>query len=219
MLWEYLGAWSSTTKLLLHLNWNANDSSWNWNNWTPTNITWVGWKIGSWSASFNGSNSLINLPLNIINWTSFTFSGFIKPAVTSGRAYYIRALYNPVDSPEIRIYINNNSIYFAIYDWWAYQCEYWIPYTDTINFHHICWACRTNSFKLYIDWIEKLSDTSWSFNINWVSLHSIWYYGINGSTEYQKFNWLIDEVIIENRAWTPEEVRKYYTYSQWRFIL
>ena len=77
MLWEYIWAWSSTTKLLLHLDWNANDSSLNWYNWTPTNITWVDGKLGSWSAS-SSWNWYITTTSPILSDIPFTVSMYIK---------------------------------------------------------------------------------------------------------------------------------------------
>jgi len=61
-LWKYVWAWSLITKGLYHFDWNSNDSSWNTNNWSDTNINYVSdskiWKL---CASFNWTNSIINV--------------------------------------------------------------------------------------------------------------------------------------------------------------
>ena len=150
----------------------------------------------------------INLPTTMASslWTSFTWSWWIKAKETSG-TYYIWSLYNQGDSPEIRIYISANTLNFYLYDWWGYQCQLSTAYTST-NWNYITIIATTNSFIMYINWVAVTSDTSWSFNIDWATIHSIWYYWINWTTQAQKFNWDITNVMIWNRALSATEVQQ-----------
>lgn len=62
------------------LNWDAKDTSWNWNNWTTTDITWVNAVRGYQSevASFNGSTSVIEVTgtWNLYDWISKLYVWF-----------------------------------------------------------------------------------------------------------------------------------------------
>lgn len=114
MLWEYLGAGSSTTKWLYHFNWTWDDSSWNWINWVSTNVTWVGWKIGSWSASSNGTNNNISVwTQNLWTW-SYTFSFWVKTPWKSWTASNPIIDYKVANSNNDRLFIN---IYWASDSW------------------------------------------------------------------------------------------------------
>ena len=72
---EYLGAGSTTTKLLLHLNGNSNDSSGNGNNGTVYGATLTTDRFGNANSanSFNGTNNYIEIP----NSTSIDLSSNI----------------------------------------------------------------------------------------------------------------------------------------------
>lgn len=228
-LWEFLGWWSSITKGLYHLNGNGNDSSWNWNNWTATNVTWVAWRNGSWAASFNWSSSKITAsytPLNFERTDSWTILLWAKPTslpASDAMFYCHQASWGTYQGYNFRLnnswqllvnltsnYWTNNYLEAAspsstVVTW------SWNLYAYTYN-----WNSNTSWITFYKNWVA-LSTTS-NFNslsatiqtTNWIT---IW----NRNTESLYYNWLMDELIIENRAWSSAEVKKYYTYSKWRF--
>lgn len=227
MLWEYLWAWSSITKWLYHLNWDAIDRSWNLFNWTPTNVTWAGWRLWSWSASLNWSSSKIVMwNVNDITWlTPLTIWFFIKYTQWSSYGFIIS-----------KIWDTNYTWYTIFHDQvtqkisfslaknpeWQY-CAVVLPNTiNDWNRHNVFftynWDKNANNMKWYVDWISKtlsIDTNTLTLDINNTNNFSIWSRNWNDFF----FNWQIDEVIIENRVWTAEEIRKYYTYSQWKFIL
>ena len=212
-LWEYLGSWSGVTKWLYHLNWDANDSSGNWNNWTPTNITWVWWKLGSGAASFNGTSSYITVPSTLSSLTtSWTYSFFLT-ATSNASAIYSRW----VSSSSQR----NIHIYITFWGKISVDVPYikaWIVTSNTtINdwtIRHIVITKSSNIWSIYINWIL---DNSVTDNITQESNTSASYIWKDATTSSQYLNWKIDEFIIENRAWTATEAQKYYTYSSWKF--
>ena len=67
LVWEWL------------LDWNANDTSWSWYNWTATNVTYAKTTKGyqSQAGSFNGSSS-ISITGNQVNSTSRSYSVWVK---------------------------------------------------------------------------------------------------------------------------------------------
>ena len=219
MFGEYIGAGSGTTKLLLHLNGNSTDSSGNGNNGTDTAITYVDGKFGK-CASFNGSSSKINLPtasLNTALSTAITISMWVKFNATTDGQYLFALNSSPGDSPEIRLKTGysagNLTFEWAVYDNNDYQADVSkiIPY-DT-NWHHVLVVGATNDFRIYIDNSLGTTATSGSFNIDNIGELALGRY----SYGVAYFNGSMDEVIIENRAWTASEVKKYYTNSLGRF--
>lgn len=215
-LWEYLGAGSSITKWLYHLNWNANDSSWNWNNWVSTNISWVGGKIWSGSASFNWTNSKIETNLSVPNNNNFTFACWIYDnsadntnwriiTADSWGWYFILQSNRP--SPN-----NNWKTSFNIFSWWDNQILETTAHNKNQWYRYVCILTWWVQY-LYRDWVLQWSQACgniWNIS-NWLDFWT------NSNTSW--FQWLIDEIIIENRWWTVQEVIKDYTYSQWKFIL
>lgn len=222
--WEYLWAGSGTTKALYHLNGNSSDSSWNSNNGTATNITWVDGKFGQ-CASFNGSSSYITIPdsasLDITQWTIWVWLNF-----GSTQQDYPIAL-DKSASGTARNYV----LWLAQHSWyWANRYKFYFNYYN--------WSSRivysnTLYTSLYNQRISVIATMSWgvaSIYLNgvldnsasiWVNLLanswslSIWRQAFSPATTY--YNWLIDEIIIENIARTAQEIQKYYTYAKWKF--
>ena len=219
-LWEYLWTWSWTTKGLYHLNWNANDSSWSWNNLTPSNISWVWWKIWSWSARFNWSSSYASNVSPIIPYWAKIISVLIKTTWTW--VQYI-CWNSQVDSTKnwTFLWMNGWAVNFNVTDWsWTSTVEIsWISTVNDWKWHLVTvtwdWTTWTDSAKLYIDWVLDVTDTPTKTTEptadNWLY---IWRQPIVAN---YYFDWDIDEIIIENRAWTTNEVKKHYTYQKGLF--
>lgn len=211
MLWEYLGAWSSTTKLLLHLNWNANDSSWNWNNWVSTNITWVGGKIWSGSASFTkalSSRIAINwwtLPLN-----NFTVSCIINLTTITDWNWIIWINWT---WQYMHFQVSNWNI-SAYFYWPALNLSSSTTLTAGVDYR-IALTLTGGVAKLYINWNLDTTSTWSASNLILSSTVYVWY--VFSSARY--FGGIIDELIIDNRVWSASEIKRHYTYSQWKFIL
>lgn len=212
-LWEYLGAGSWTTKLLLHLNWDATDSSGNWNNWVSTNIIWTWGKVWSWSASFNWTTSNIatlswlNIPI-----TNYTINVWIKPTSipTWNDFWEILWVFNSSAQYIVWLMLYQQKYYALQWVWWAnwlIQPTSPIPTAWATEMLTVVWS--TTAITLYRNWVQIWTAWSWSFSwvINYIK---IWNW---------KYIWLIDEIIIENRNWTIDEIKKQYTYQKWRFIL
>jgi len=130
LVWEWL------------LDGNALDTSWNWNNWTATNVTWVKTDKGyqSQAGSFNGSNSKIETSRTIPNNNNVTFSIWIYDTSANNTNwriitadswgwYFILQTNRP--SPN-----NNWKASFNIFSWWdkqilettAHNKNQWYPY-------------------------------------------------------------------------------------------
>ena len=222
-LWQYLGAGSWTTKLLVHLNWDATDSSWNWNNWTPTNIIWTWWIVWSWSASFNGSNSYIKTSSINIVWWQPNISVVCWLYINSSWEYHFIWQDNiSTRIWQIQTTTNNwlNAVVFTDNSNSSYSST--INNVLTTNKRYCIWFTRNSNWNIiiYVNWVP--ATLAWSntlsWNINNASLGlEIWRRDYWPQPFY--LNWKLDEVIIENRLWSATEFKKHYTASKWRFIL
>ena len=217
-LGEYLGAGSATTKLLLHLNGNSTDSSGNGNNGTDTNITYsqANGKFGQ-GAGFNGSNSWItraNLmsatnTATISMWvkmTNFTNTiqaiGGISADNVNGSFFFYA--YNSNSAIRALIRTNNNLDGVSAS---GLSSGVWYNLLATYD---------GSKMKYYVD-SKFIGEINMTGNVGGnIPL-------LLGQTNVSNYNyWLngaIDEVIVENRAWTASEVRKYYTNAKGRFHL
>ena len=222
-LWEYKWAWSGTTKGLYHLNWNANDSSWNWNDWTASNVSWVWGKIWSWCASFNWTNSSINNSNTTNIWNKYTISAWFYSTATSW-ARTIVSISDRNSSPEnlINIYINatSNTAIAMEYANSSWNLQYPnISSTPNLKdkWYNIVVTVDEWFISIYLNWVSYpiTNNNVTSKLIN--TYLNIWQLKTNNNLYY--FNWLIDEVIIENTAWSANKVKKQYTYSKWYYAL
>lgn len=196
------------------LNGNANDSAGS-NNGTATNVSWVNSKM-NWWASFNGSNSSINIGtfLNSITWTfsincivnmnSFwsLSSIFIKwnDSPSAWRGFYLYC----TNTWQIGVSVITTSPWIAQYD----SPTVWIT---TNRNYVIYWYYNSSTQKvwLYVDW-KFIWETS-----TWTVLRSN-----NGSffwnTSYWAYlNWKLDEVELYNTALTPTQIKNKYLYYNW----
>lgn len=225
-LGEYLGAGSGITKGLYHLNGNSNDSSGNGNNGSDTNISY-GLAYGKFrqGAGFNGS-SWITFPSSMIlpvTTTNQTYSVWFKLASTASNQTILESLTKTGSTDCLLQYITSGT-YFRIgvvYQQIGSAYFKTISLNDT-NWHHaVLTVSNNNSMTAYFDGNSlgtlSMSSTGSSVSYNNLSVgHDINY--ISGASQNPMANGgNIDEVIIENVAWSAEKVKKYYTYSRGRF--
>lgn len=224
MLGQYLGAGASTTKLLLHLNGNSTDSSGNGNNGTSTNITYslANGKFGQ-GAGFNGSSSKITIPSNSsLNFGSGnrTINVWMKTsATTEGRLYNNRNNsstwwslgynYTAASTPSINFEAAN-----------AYPSKYKLFSSPAINngtYNLYTLVISGSNLSIYVNASLGASDTWTPFSTDGANTTNYIGAYADGSTFAELFNGSIDELILENRAWSAQEVAKYYTHTKGRF--
>lgn len=227
-LGEYIGAGASTTKLLLHLNGNSTDSSGNGNNGTDTAITYsqANGKFGQ-GAGFNGSSSKIviadNPSLRISGNITMSFWAYLTSRPTSNGLLYtfISKKYNGVNQGYYFDLFNNTGTNTII------RCG---SYSQPVDYNTV--SNFTNSeLNVWVNWVGIYDGTAWKLykNGNLISSTNRASGAISsneevdiGSLSFQGsfaryLNGTIDEVIIENRAWSASEVKKYYTHTKGRF--
>lgn len=224
-LGEYLGAGSSITGLLCRMNWDANDASWNANNWTATNVTRNNGRIWSWLAMFNGTSSVISFTTaNSLKpiW-SFTASLWTKTTNTAVQVFF--QSYSQVSSVAwfqvmtnasniVRFVVWRNS-WFVLWSW--YQEAAWPVAVNDWNRHHICCVYNWVTITVYQDWVAG-TGVSWTL---WLAYKATSYQRIGcANRDGTNDSWMngdIDEVILDLRAWSLADIRKYYTYAKGRF--
>lgn len=212
--WELLS--TPNTKLLLHLNGNSTDSSGNGNNWTDTAITYSSVAGALWQgAGFNGSSSVITIAssasLNV--WSSdFTMSMWIyfTSTATYMRIYNKYTSGNGIDfrvdstnSSKLYCYLEESSASTAVTS--AAWC------ISTWTRLNIIFVRSWTSHTIYRDWKQCWTPTTWTVrNISNSASALLWSYSSSGW-----FNWKMDEVIIENRAWSSKKISDYYAMTKW----
>ena len=218
---EYLGAGSSTTKLLLHLNGNSTDSSGNGNNGTDTSITYsqANGKFGM-GAGFNGSSSFITVP-NILDLRGpFTISCWAKFGANKEAGIVSKGLHSDSTmqwSIRTASVGANYTIRFGVDTNGTWGHEYDVDSTirpNTTDWYYITAIHDMNNIKIYIN--GKLKGTL-ACNVQSLNSDGSIYIGSFFDTSSYFHNGSIDEVIIENIAWTPQQVAKYYAMAKGRF--
>lgn len=199
--WELVA--TPSTKLLLHLNGNSTDASGNGNHWRNSNISYVNGYFGQ-GASFGGATSKIELsPASI--WIFWTISCWFKRWTPSWQDIIITRWWTT----------NDRRLFGFIWGSTTLQVMCWsdatlrnISTTDT-NRHNVVFTYTPTSYNAYFDWTIKLNAISSTYtdqeNVTCIGNF------IDGTWAYK---WLIDEVIIENRAWSATEVLNYYNQSK-----
>jgi len=230
-LWEYLWAGSAVTLWLYHMNWVETDSSWNSRDFTATNETWVedglaGAMSSNWSTTTcrNAAQALSagNTPYTILfrvklnaeigSWT-WTLASLKPDATLQDTTYYLEYNYNAgTRRLNYQHYYNWPETYYTL----TYNITLW-----TTNWYDIAMVYTGSAMTLYVNWVSVVTGwgtgTYWN---NWPATYQSWlsflhWYVLSAATSRANARW--DEMIFENRAWTPVEIQKYYTYAKWRF--
>ena len=180
---------------------------------TDSNITYVPGRYGK-CANFNGTSSRITYTGTQL--TNFTISLWFKTVSTNG-GYLISQ--SAVNSNAFDVTIHNNGEISAV----LWQDPYvgnkeLLSNLKSLNdgkWHNLVTTRNGSTVIIYIDgnFDAKRTDM-FTFTVGN-------YYKTIGSHS-SGVNWLnglMDEIIIENRAWSDNEVRKYYTNYLGRFAI
>ena len=204
LVWEWL------------LDWDALDTSWEWNDWDATDVTFVDSERGyvKDAGSFNGSSSNVNMwGKNIIS-QDYTLSVWVKQTSSDSNT-------SPLSNWSSDWYM----IYFTDDDIRLYSNDTYDTYTDwqlilnNWKYHLITWIKNWQLSKLYIDW--NLIWTGWWSLDNTIN-HSdeeliIWTYW-KSDNYWDYLTWNISQPKIYNRALSPLEIQQLYYSEKWNFI-
>lgn len=208
-LGEYLP--NSNTKLLLHLNGNSTDSSGNGNNGTDTNITYsqANGRFGMGAGFTTGSSIVNSTPIGTVN-ADKTISIWAKIVIdyTSNANTQIFSLNFNTVAYSIYHGINAGVSYFyETRDRNGISSDYAMFYNPTAahGFYNLLMTLSGTTLTFYIDG-NQFGQTTINTG-NGATDSGTGYKIVNGGCN-------VDEVIIENRAWSASEVKKYYTNSR-----
>ena len=218
---EYIGAGSSTTKLLLYLNGNSTDSSGNGNNGTDTNATYslANGKLGQ-GVLLNANGKIAgtfppitgNFTINL--WTKRTGTGsvgsnYFNDAIidigsyTANTGFGIWCAAEDAATPgQISWRINKTYNNYAAINY-TLPLNTYVMVSVVYNGSNVTTYINGSQISQIAHTTNPSSATTWS--LGWRENNNEYYQGC------------IDEVFVENRAWTATEIKKYYTYSLGRF--
>ena len=219
----YLGSGSAVTRGLWHLEGNSNDSSGNANNGTDTSMSYgLGYGKFGKGGTFNGSSTYITIPSNasLRVVSPFTLSIWMKTSsatmqILMGKANYSTDLYG------YEFFIaNTGKIYFYVDG--STGGNYMAGTKTGLGdgkWHNIVAVATGTDMYIYVDGLQdKTAGQTYD------CVYTTEYNGYIGAewssslgTPTKEFNGYLDEAIIESKAWTAVQVRKYYTFSQGRF--
>lgn len=229
MLGEYLGAGTSITKALYHLE-NTTDSSGNGNTLTNNNsVAFNAAKFGN-GADFGSSNS--NKSLQILNNlgisnTSITMSCWSKrnAEISTGIQTFFAHNDSTTRTKDYVYYDYNGGTRRLIFS----HTKNFVGSADVVynitlgtnNWYHLAYVFDGTNVYAYLNGLY-LGTASTTGNGTTQGHNSFAIGGLpndNGTGFNNYSSSIIDEVIVENRVWSAEEVKKYYTYASGRFHL
>ena len=202
---------------------DVNDYSWNWRNWTNSNVT-----FSDWVAVFNWTNSEVtfsnaswqrpttNFTISVwaraLSWDHNTYNRnyYIVSKKYEGMQYYRQSIY------EISLSYNNKTFVWGINNWDSRSVTPWnTNVAISLNDWHLYTITNDNQTKsVYLDGSLLSQGTTWTISDYssepplriWNSTpNPSWSYATNGW-----FNWNISNVILESKTRTAQEISDYY---------
>ena len=200
--WE---PWANTFLYYSFDNQNLNDGSWNNRNWTW--YSWA-WSYTTWVKSYwaNNWNRWIKIP-SFIAW-DFTVSFWVKP---SNNWLDIQTMFGSVDWDStvgrIHLHMYNSWVSWSVISLWlstdgTYNASQGITRNSR---NHIVLTKSWSTLKLYKNKtliLTRSYNTYTHANGTWL----VW----NWYKEDRHVTGVFDEVIIETKARTQEEINEYY---------
>lgn len=227
-LWEYIGSGTGITKGLYHLNGNANDSSGNSINGTATGtgFSWTKWFVWNGASKFtnNGAAGIAidfwktGLPLTTNMTIAFSRT---QTVASNGNNNRIIAKWNNAELNSYILYMTaSNHLVIIIVNSAATRKDFDTTFIPSLNVWYnyvVTWNGTT--ITLYING-SYFNSTSFSWT-GWANTNLytvIGNYKTSGGSLWAPTvdNSIIDELIIENVAWSAEKVRKYNTFLMGR---
>jgi hypothetical protein len=211
------------TKAYYMLNGSSIDISGSNNSGTDTSITYPQGRFGQ-AAKFDGSSSFINggTSTTLKPTTQVTSIVWFNNSMTGIAGYILTAKWdvNIGGSVPYGFYLNNvstNTLMFRIK--YGTGPTYSDISVSSLNINDNRWHCAIGTYDsgsqiLYLDGRRIGSATAGSSLFSDTNGEFLIGSGTNGPVgQDAKYSGLIDEVIIESRAWTPAEVSTYYRKS------
>lgn len=193
---------------------NFNDESWNWYNLTNSwwSITTYGWVK---CAYYSGSTSVYSQNTSVPVWATRTINcrcylpaseSVDIPVVWTGSwvSYWYRVL--------ALWYWSNGVPSLSDYDvlwvsWWGSKIWQWV---------NLVWIINWWDMSLYANWVLVASQSRGSAQQNSTVIKIAWRYGWGWS---QYFKWYVNEVIVESKARTAQEISDYYNQTKSNYWL
>ena len=145
------------------LDWNWDDTSWNWNNGTPTNITWVSADRGYVEevGSFNGSSSYIDVSTNLVpSWTDFTVNAWVSLDSFTESVNHILCGNTGSWYPYQFSIRNDASFNFTLWDGSYETCRSAASLVNLSEWQMLTYVGEpSQKWKLYLNWLQ-LDNTS-----------------------------------------------------------
>jgi type II secretory pathway pseudopilin PulG len=199
---------------LWHLDWDANDSSLNSNNWT---INWTSvnelWKVWS-GALFNWtSNDIIVTNNSALEPVNVTFMAWIKPTWVHVGSQRVMEKYWWA-SPSYVSYgfrWSNGDVWKLVFDIW-HSTWYSSVESTTNTFNDVwslvVWTYDGANIKIYVNWVLE-SSAPLTAPITY-SIGGLFMGRYGGGGYY--YNWSLDDVAVYNRALTSTEIQDIYNW-------
>lgn len=189
-----------STKAYYPLNGSSTDFSGNGNHGTDTSVTYPQGRFGQ-GARFNGSSSKISA--TITGQSTFTALCWFQ-SIANGQ--YILVRRNAGNNANYNITFNGNKLQISSFDGTNYLSIDSVQNIILGRWYSVVAVFSGASSRLYINGNYENSGTLGTFTSG-----NDFYLGANATASF--FNGYIDEVIIENRAWSAQEIETYYRKS------
>ena len=209
---------STITKGYYNFNDDSLDTSGNNMNGTDTSMTYSTGKYNL-CASFNGSNGRIQLPDAAGINTTFTFNAFIKLNGTNNNTIYSKGS-DASNGWGCMVELSTTALVVAVVTTTPTTAQQTLSQTISLNTgeYYMLTVVFDNSARTLKGYINGNLIKSISTGANLRGTNNV-FLGVNkaGASFSNYFNGQMDELVIENRVWTDDEIRKFYTYSRGNF--
>jgi hypothetical protein len=188
----------------------VNDMSWNGLNLTNNGNVSFGTNYGVNCANFPWNWVLRNSTLTTQYFgQTFTISEWV---LRHGNEFVIWTCNNSWTKRAILTNLSTTFVNYSIWTWSSFS-DYQYPINSVTDqwYHIVMTHDNTGALVWYLNWQQIIT---WNITVGeWASNFWIWASVFKDSEIYYS-NWAASEIIIENRAWTSDQIAWYYNQTK-----
>ena len=179
---------------------SGNNRNGSWYNWTWTYTDWIKWK---WVNV--ASTRWITSPVYLPSW-DFTYSIWCNvSSISSQLQSFLWTVQWSSSYPSFHFHFSSSNNICMGFSNWASD----VTSSEKLTIWKWANIILVHSWNSWLIYKDKILIASWDRSVSLAQSWLTWTFGCE-YTDWRPIQWIIDEIILENRAWTVEEIAEYY---------
>lgn len=204
------------------LEWDFKDYSWNNRDLTNNWVTFTSWWPSQVAVFTNSSTYAYYQNHSLFNISyPYTFNTWVKASSIWSAEYVFIGVqdWDNYAAHDKEVWFKNYSyVYSYVWSWYISKLQ---PSTtvSTNTWYNIIYTFDGSNQKIYINWTLAWSLSTSSSSTTYTNARLMLSKNWTTDSGVYPFSWNLSHVIVENKAWSVDEVTDYFNLTKWKYWL